>query len=217
MATRAARRADALVVPTAAVAAELARLAPGPATVHVIGEGVTAGLAAEPAGADAIAERLRLPPRYLLALGTLEPRKGLDVLVAALAAPHAPPLPLLFVGPRGWGGVAPGEIARGAGLAPGRVRELGRIGDDELAVVLHRAAALAAPSLAEGFGLPVLEAMAAGVPVVHADAPALLEVDGDAGSAVPRAEPAALAAALHAAVADPDRAAAMAQRGRRRA
>lgn len=215
--SRAARRADALVVPTAAVAAELARQAPGPAPVHVIGEGVAAGLAAEPAGADAIAERLRLPPRYLLAVGTLEPRKGLDVLLAALAAPHAPPLPLLLVGPRGWGAVAPGEIARGAGLAPGRVRELGRIGDNELAVVLHRAAALAAPSLAEGFGLPVLEAMAAGVPVVHSDAPALLEVAGDAGNAVPRGDPAALAAALHAAVTDPGRAAAMAQRGRRRA
>lgn len=215
--SRAARRADALVVPTAAVAAELARQAPGPAPVHVIGEGVTAGLTTEPVGADAIAERLRLPPRYLLAVGTLEPRKGLDVLLTALAAPHAPSLPLLLVGPRGWGAVAPGEIARGAGLAPGRVRELGRIGDEELAVVLHRAAALAAPSLAEGFGLPVLEAMAAGVPVVHSDAPALLEVAGGAGSVVPRGDAAALAAALHAAVIDPGRAAAMAQRGRRRA
>lgn len=214
---RAARRADALVVPTAAVAAELGRQARGPAPVYVIGEGVAAGLAAEPAGADAIAQRLRLPPRYLLAVGTLEPRKGLDVLLAALAAPQAPPLPLLLAGPRGWGAVAPGEIARRAGLAPGRVRELGRLGDHELAVVLHRAATLAAPSLAEGFGLPVLEAMAAGVPVVHSDVPALLEVTGDAGSAVPRGNAAALAAALHAAVSDPDRAAVMVQRGRRRA
>jgi glycosyltransferase involved in cell wall biosynthesis len=76
---------------------------------------------------------------------------------------------------------------------------------------------LAAPSLAEGFGLPVLEAMAVGVPVVHSDAPALVEVAGNAGVTVPRGDPAALAAALRAVLSDAGKAQAMITAGRCRA
>jgi glycosyltransferase involved in cell wall biosynthesis len=169
----------------------------------VVGHGVTAELAAEPEDAAVRASRLGLPEDgYLLSLATLEPRKGLDVLLAALARPDAPHLPLLLAGQPGWGGVDPVAEARRLGLAPDRVRVLGRLADRDLAVVLHRAAALAAPSRAEGFGLPVLEAMAAGVPVVTSDAPALVEVGGGAPLVVPRDDPAALAAGL-AEVVDP--------------
>jgi glycosyltransferase involved in cell wall biosynthesis len=73
---------------------------------------------------------------------------------------------------------------------------LGRVADPDLAVLLHRATALVAPSRAEGFGLPVLEAMAAGVPVLSSDAPALVEVGGGATLVVPRDDPKALAVAL---------------------
>jgi glycosyltransferase involved in cell wall biosynthesis len=201
MAQRAARTADAIVVPTHAVAAELVQALPGLAgddRVVVVGEGATAALASEPPDASARAARLGLPSGpYLLSLATLEPRKGLDVLLAALARAQAPAeVPLLVVGQPGWGGVDPAAAAAAAGLEPGRVRVLGRLPDADLAVVLHRAAALVAPSRAEGFGLPVLEAMAAGVPVVVSDAPALVEVGADAVVAVPRDDPAALAAAL---------------------
>jgi glycosyltransferase involved in cell wall biosynthesis len=96
------------------------------------------------------------------------------------------------------------------------VRVLGRLDDRDLAVVLHRAVALAAPSRAEGFGLPVLEAMAAGVPAVTSDAPALVEVGGGAALVVPRDDPAALAAGL-AEAADPAGRAARAAAGRSRA
>ena len=222
---RAARRADALVVPTAAVAAELPRYLPHPARMqvggrmHVVGHGPTPAVvtAHEPGCAHDVAARLDLPRRYALAIGTLEPRKGIDVLLDALASPHGPDVPLVLVGQRGWGGVDPEVAARQAGLAPGRLRILGRITDAELAVVLHRAAVLAAPSRAEGFGLPVLEAMAAGVPVVHSDVAALVEVTGGAGLTVPRDDPAGLAAALRAVLADRGTAEAMIAAGRWRA
>ncbi|MGO1055853.1 glycosyltransferase family 4 protein [Crossiella sp. CA198] len=216
---RAVRRADALVVPTAAVETELARFVPGPARVHVVGEGVASVLTeAIPAdSATTILRRLGLPERYVLAVGTVEPRKGIDVLIEAMARPDAPELPLVLVGPPGWGGVSVGELARRHGLAAERLVVLGRISDRELSVVLGRATVLAAPSRAEGFGLPVLEAMAAGVPVVHSDAPALAEVAGGAGITVPRGDATALAAALRQVTGDPRRAATMVAAGRRRA
>jgi len=217
MVGRAARRADALVVPTAAVAQDLPRHVPCPARVYVVGEGVTAAVTHLPVQAAGIATRLGLPPRYVLAVGTLEPRKGIETLLAALAAPHAPDLPVVLVGQPGWGRLEPAALARRSGLDPARVHLLGRITDQELAVVLHGAAVLAAPSLAEGFGLPLLEAMAAGVPVVHSDVPALVEVAGGVGVTVQRNDVGALAAALRAVLSDPGAAQAMSAAGRRRA
>ena len=176
---RAARTADLLVVPTQAVADELVRhVQVGADRLRVIGEGVSADLAV-PADAEARATRLALPERYLLTVATLEPRKGLAVLLAALASAEAPALPLLVVGQPGWGGLDPlGEAAR-LGVAD-RVRVLGRVPDADLAVLLDRATAVVVPSRAEGFGLPLLEAMAAGTPVVTSPAPALVEVGGGA-------------------------------------
>jgi glycosyltransferase involved in cell wall biosynthesis len=217
--TQAARKADALVVPTSAVASELTRYLQPSGRVHVIGEGVTPALITppEPQTADAIAQRLQLPPKYMLTIGTLEPRKGLDVLLAALTKSQAPRLPLVVVGPAGWGGVNPMQLADRVGLDRSRVLALGGISDSELAVVLHRAQVLVAPSLAEGFGLPVLEAMAAGVPVVHSDVPALMEVAGGGGVMVKRQDAAALANGLRTVLANPDRTAALVEAGRRRA
>jgi glycosyltransferase involved in cell wall biosynthesis len=215
--SRLTHRADAIVVPTAAVAADLAEHSPGSARVQVIGHGVPDSIAVLPADADAIAARLDLPPRYVLAVGTLEPRKGIDVLIEAMGLPDAPDLPLLIVGPPGWGDVDVQRLAGEHHRSPEQVRSLGWVTDEELAAVLHRAAVFAAPSLAEGFGLPLLEAMAAGVPTVHSDAPALVEVAGGTGVIAPRGNAVALADALNEVLDDPQRAAANVAAARTRA
>jgi len=205
---RAAREADALVVPTAAVAADLGGRVAVRADVHVVGHGTTSALA-EPA------ERPELPERYVLAIGTLEPRKGIDVLIEAMR--EVADVPLLLVGQQGWGGLDPRALAVEHGVDPARVRMLGRLPDRKLAAVLHGASVLAVPSLAEGFGLPLLEGMAAGVPVVHSDAPALVEVAGGAGITVPRGDAPALARAICTVLGDPEAARRMSARGERRA
>jgi glycosyltransferase involved in cell wall biosynthesis len=188
MIAAATARADAVVVPTRAVAGELARFAPGRAPVEVIGNGVSREVLTGDASVSG------LPERYVLALGTVEPRKGLDVLIEAMASAGAPHVPVLIAGQPGWGGVDLTALAERHGLR--NLRLLGRLTDAELACVLRHASVLAVPSLAEGFGLGLLEAMAAGVPVVHSDAPALVEVAAGAGVTVPRGDTAALANAL---------------------
>lgn len=197
--------ADAVLTPTAAAATDLLRHLPRLAgRVHVIGAGVSAGAVTPPPDAEARAVRLALPPAYLLAIGSLEPRKGLDVAVRALADPGAPDLPLLVAGPVGWGSVNLAGMAAAQGLSPGRVRALGRLDDADLATVLARATLLVHPSRAEGFGLQVAEAMAAGVPVVSSDDPALVETGGGATRTVPVGDAPALAAALADVAADAD-------------
>ena len=173
MAERAVGAADAVVVPTEAVAAELVRyLRPRPGQLQVIGEGVADTVRSLPPDAAARARRLALPDGgYLLTLATLEPRKGLDVALAALARPEAPGVPLLVAGRPGWGGVDLAAQAARLGLPAGRVRLLGHLDDADLAVVLARATALLMPSRSEGFGLPVVEALAHGVPAVVTDVP----------------------------------------------
>ncbi|WP_239380710.1 glycosyltransferase family 1 protein [Frankia sp. CIT1] len=219
MGERAARRADAVIVPTRAVAADLQlHLAIPDDRLHVIGEGVADAVRTVPADADARAARLGLPTGgYLLTLATLEPRKGLDTALAALAEPTAPGLPLVHVGSPGWGGLDLRAEAERAGLDSGRVHPLGRLDDPDLAVVLSRATALLAPSRSEGFGLPVLEAMAHGVPAVVSDIPAFAEIGGDAVVTVPVADPAALAQAAAAVVADDGLRRGLAVAGRARA
>lgn len=191
---RAARRATALTVPTQAVADELAGLVPVSVPLRVIPHGVR-----PPAMYDEVA----LPERYVLAIGTIEPRKGIDVLIDAVGRIG---VPLVLAGQPGWGGIDPGALAREHGAD---VRLLGKVTDAELAYVLKGASVLAMPSRAEGFGLPLIEAMAAGVPVVHSDVPALAEVAGGAGIVVPVGDAQALAYALKDVVETPGRAAAL--------
>lgn len=109
-----------------------------------------------------------LPPEYLLFVGTVEPRKNLARLVAALGR-LARPLPLVVVGAPGWGDA-------GIGADGVDVRFLGFVPEADLAPIYAGAEVFCYPSLMEGYGLPVLEAMAQGVPVVTSSGTATEEV-----------------------------------------
>ncbi|MDY0911433.1 glycosyltransferase family 1 protein [Rathayibacter festucae] len=187
MAKRAQKFADAVVVPTHAVAQQLSQVLDFGDRIRVIGGAVGSGLVL-PDDAEERAAALGLPAEYVLSVGTLEPRKGLVSLIAAFGEASAPELPLLIVGPTGWGELDIASVADEQGLGEDRVRALGVLSDTDLALVLSRATLFVYPSIAEGFGLPVLEAMHFGVPVVHSDDPALLEVAADAGVAVERGD-----------------------------
>ncbi len=153
--------------------------------------------------------------RYVLALGTIEPRKDVPTLVRAfdaLAARH-PDLYLVVAGPDGWGVEAfEAEVERAK--AADRVVRLGFVTDAGREWLMRNAEVFAYPSIYEGFGLPPLEAMAAGTPVVATDAGALGEILGDGAELVPPSDAEALATALVRALEDASVRTAMIGRGR---
>jgi glycosyltransferase involved in cell wall biosynthesis len=208
---RALRRGAIVCTPTAAVADEVAdayRLPPERLVVTSLGVG-PAWRAATPPDPAWLAGR-GLPERYLLFVGNREPRKNLPTLLTAyrdllasrvpggVAGPAGDLPPLVLVGPPGWG-----EALDLAGLPPEAVRTPGYLPEADLARVVAGAAALACPSWYEGFGLPALEALACGTPVVAADLPALREVLGDQAEVVPPGDATALADALARVLDDP--------------
>jgi glycosyltransferase involved in cell wall biosynthesis len=129
---------------------------------------------------------------YVLAVGTLEPRKNLPRLVEAARRSN---VELRVVGARGWGGVE---------LGGNGVHWLGEVSDAELARLYRGALCLAYPSLYEGFGIPVLEAMACGAPVVTTRGTAMEEVADGAAVLVDTRDPAEIAAGIERAAAERD-------------
>jgi glycosyltransferase involved in cell wall biosynthesis len=140
---------------------------------------------------------LGIAPPYLAFAGTLEPRKDVPTLIDAFArvAPDRPDLRLVVAGADGWGAAAVREAAARSGVTT-RILRTGYFPGDALPALFRRAEAVVYPSLEEGFGLPALEAMACGTPVVTTTGSAMEEVVADAGRLVPPGEPAALAAAV---------------------
>ena len=138
---------------------------------------VPLGVDATPAPADHVARvrrELRLPERFVLFVGTLEPRKNLRRLVAAMAAADGDRLPLVVAGPAGWGDAAPVDVGRAD------VRFVGFVSPADLPGLYAAATVFAYPSELEGFGLPVAEAMAQGAPVVTSAGRSTEEVAGGA-------------------------------------
>jgi glycosyltransferase involved in cell wall biosynthesis len=182
------------------------RLNPG--KVVVIPEGVEPRFRPEPdpARLAAVRQKYALPERFILCVGTLEPRKHLPTLLEAYAAlrPHHPQLGLVLAGGKGWLYQSFFERLQSLGLeTQTRVTLTGYVPDDDLPALINCAEVFAFPSVFEGFGLPPLEAMACGVPVVCSNASSLPEVVSDAGISLPPADPRAWAEALDRLLTDP--------------
>lgn len=183
-------QARAICTPTAAVADKVAdRLAVPREKIHVTPLGVDpAWFTGRPPNKEMRA-RLRLPSEYLLFVGASGPRKGLDWLLKAHAAnPELPPLVL----------AGPGPV-----VVSGRAQHTGYLSEVDLRNLVAGASALVLPSRDEGFGLPVLEALACDAPVVCTDIPALREISGGYAHLVPYADVEALAGAMLEAVSEP--------------
>jgi glycosyltransferase involved in cell wall biosynthesis len=203
-----------VLVPSEATARDLAELYGvdrGRVTITPLGVEVPA----EPdhAGAERLLRDLGVRGPFLLAVGTLEPRKNLPRLLDAFGevAGELPGHWLVVVGPVGWG----------PRLRPTwdsvRVKLAGPVGDALLHALYQAADGLAYPSLYEGFGLPVLEAMANGIPVLTSDRSSLPEVAGDAALLVDPMDRAAIGAGLVRLAGDPALRRDLVEAGRRRA
>jgi len=175
------RRATHVIVDSANTRADLTERGIVPAhkiTVVPLGAAPTCGRGVR---TDAFRRRYDLPERYILTVGVLEPRKNHGLLVAALRRLHdaGERIGLVIVGRDGWRWTDP-LVQAGAPDVRRWVRIYRDVADADLAEFYSRAEVFAYPSLYEGFGLPVLEAMACGTPVVAASTSSLPEVAGEA-------------------------------------
>lgn len=167
---------------------------------------------------ESIRQRYRLPEQYAIFVGTIEPRKNLTSLMRAirlLKDQHHTELVLAVVGQWGW---LYDDVLRAHEELKLQelVRFLGRVPDDDLVALYNGASVLAYPSHYEGFGLPPLEAMACGTPVVVSDTSALPEVVGDAGLLVTPDDDEELSVALLRILSDPELRDALIRRGLQR-
>lgn len=179
-ARRAARQAEALFAVSEFTRSEIVRLyGVPPERITVTVNGVDRSrFHPGPEGAEAVRALGLEPGGYLLSVGRLEPRKNQASLVEAYARLPAGAPPLVFVGQRDFRHDAVFDAIRRHRLEA-RVKLLERLGDAELPAVMRHALVFAYPAFAEGFGMPVAEAMASGVPVITSNTSSLPEVAGD--------------------------------------
>jgi len=145
-----------------------------------------------------VRRKYNLPDQFILSLGTLEPRKNFTGLIQAFNQLQGtfPALHLVIGGSKGWL-YEPIFAAAAQSPAADRIHFPGFIADDDLATLYSLADIFAFPSHYEGFGIPILEAMACGTPVISADNSSLPEVAGGAALLVPATDTAALTDAIH--------------------
>lgn len=168
---------------------------------------------------SAVRARLRLDIPYVLYVGLLRPRKNLATLLAAVKRLrdefHAP-FRLLIAGPADTRFLDVARDARELGISH-IVTHAGFVPDDELPVLYRHAAMVVLPSLVEGFGLPIVEGMASGVPVIASDIPVHREVAGDAALLVPPLDIVGLSGAMRRLFSDHDLVTSLRSRGEERA
>jgi glycosyltransferase involved in cell wall biosynthesis len=205
----AAERADALITASAAAAERIRDVLSPALDLHLIPHGVDHSRfhPLDPADFEAAAadeaERAGMGVRqpYVAFVGTLEPRKDVPNLVRAFdtVADRHPELSLVLAGAPGWGMEAI-ESAIGSSVHRSRIRRVGYITEEDKVALLRGAEVVAYPSKEEGFGLPVLEALASGAPLVTTTGSAMAEVVDDTALLVKPADVDELAAAIDAIV-----------------
>jgi glycosyltransferase involved in cell wall biosynthesis len=182
---RALRVADHIIAVSETTAGDLVqRLAVSPDRISVIYPGVDS-VFTQPAGdlnLQEVRRLFQLAEPFILAVGTIEPRKNYETLIRAFAEasrePYGPRL-LVFAGRRGW--LSDAILNAGDRFqAADRIRFLGYVADDKLAALYQAATALAMPSHYEGFGVPLIEAMASGTPIIASTGGSLPEIAGNA-------------------------------------
>ncbi len=207
----AARKAAAVVCPSQVTADELGRWCRVDARVFVAHHGVDTERfrpeEPEP-GADAsvlagIDARLVGGRPYLVFVGTMEPRKAVPSLVAAFArvAPAHPETLLVLAGGAGWGGPEVDRAVASSGVGP-RIVRTGYVPDAAVPALLRSSTAVVYPALYEGFGLPALEALACGAPLITTSGTAMEEVAGNAAVLVRPGDTPGLGEAIDSALAD---------------
>lgn len=207
-ALRQAARADVVVCVSEATAARFRARCRPQGAVAVVPHGVDhdryrpAADDVEAAADRANLARLGVRPPYLLHVGTIEPRKDVTRLTAAFdhLAGSRPELSLVLAGKDGWGKEALDEALRAARHAD-RVHRLGYVDEADLPALVRTAAVVAYPSLEEGFGLPALEALACGTPLVTTAGSVMASLAGDAAVACPTGPADVLAEGLEEALA----------------
>lgn len=213
------RRANRLIVPSQYTREEAIALLDVPPE-HVIVVPMARGQRFHPGGPDrdALAFEIGIAGRYVLAVGTLEPRKNLVTVLRAFAriASAVDDIELVITGGRGWRNEAFEVELERLDLA-GRVRLTGFVSEERLVDLYAGAACFLFPSLAEGFGLPVIEAMACGAPVITGNRTSLPEVAGEAALLVEPLDAEALAAATLRVLEDEELAAKLRDAGLQRA
>lgn len=207
------RRADMVITVSEATRRDAARFYRLPAgKLRVIPEGVEPHFrpVTDPAALAEVSRRYGLPARYILTVGTLEPRKNLVTLLEAYAAlreaGRTPGVGLVLAGGKGWLFEETLARLRALGLdADPAVVLTGYVPEADLPAILGGAEVFAFPSVFEGFGLPPLEAMACGVPVICSNASSLPEVVGQAGLLLPPQDVSAWVGALEQVLVTPAR------------
>ena len=193
------RRARAIIVPSTHTADAIARRFPGlRAQVRVIPPGINAFFSSPASDAERATIRRRFPSPYILFVGSREPKKNVDGLLRAFATlrrQHSGPLQLVLAGDEGWGTPHLPRLIKQLGLV-GHVHMTGYVDQVTLRALYTEAELLAFPSLTEGFGLPPLEAMRCGTPVVCSTCGALPETTGTAARRVDPTNSDALAGAM---------------------